>query len=136
MKRKAYALLVVAGVVVVALGLFLMRGPERLPLPGILIGLGAGALGCGLSGVLTNRLSRKYPDMAGKTVEQQDERNVAISNRAKARAYDLMVYVFGALMITFALMNADVTMILLLIGAYLIVVACRIGFAMHYDKTM
>ena len=130
MKRKAYAMAVAAGVVMIALGLFLMKGPERMPLPGILIGLGAGALGCGLSGVLTNRLSKKYPDMAGKTVEQQDERNIAISNRAKARAYDLMVYVFGALM------NADVTMILLLIGAYMIVVACRIGFAVHYNKTM
>ena len=39
MKRKAYAVLVVAGVAMVALGLFLMRGPERLPLPGVLIGL-------------------------------------------------------------------------------------------------
>ena len=136
MKRKVYAMAVAAGVVMIALGLFLMSGPERMPLPGILIGLGAGALGCGLSGVLTNRLSKKYPDMAGKTVEQQDERNIAISNRAKARAYDLMVYVFGALMITFALMNADVTMILLLIGAYMIVVACRIGFAVHYNKIM
>lgn len=136
MKRKGSLLVAVIGLAVVALGLFLMRGPERMPLPGILIGLGAGALGCGLSGALTERLSRKYPDMAGKTVEQQDERNVAISNRAKARAYDLMVYVFGALMITFALMNADITMILLLIGAYLLIVACRIGFGMHYDKIM
>ena len=136
MKRKGSWLIAVIGLAVVALGLFLMRGPERMPLPGILVGLGAGALGCGLSGALTERLSRKYPDMAGKTVEQQDERNVAISNRAKARAYDLMVYVFGALMITFALMNADITMILLLIGAYLLIVACRIGFGVHYDKIM
>ena len=136
MKRKGSMVIAMAGVAVVVLGLFLMKRLGNVPLPGILIGLGAGALGCGLSGVLTERLSRKYPDMAGKTVEQQDERNVAINNRAKARAYDLMVYVFGALMITFALMNADITMILLLIGAYFIVVACRIGFGAHYNKTM
>ena len=135
MKLKGSIVLAVLGAAVAALG-FLLMDPLGGPLPGILIGLGAGALGCGLSGVITDRLSRKYPDMAGKTVEQQDERNVAISNRAKARAYDLMVYVFGALMITFALMNADITMILLLIGAYLIVVACRIGFGVHYNKTM
>lgn len=136
MKRKVGLAVAIAGAAVVALGLFLMKQLSSVPLPGILIGLGSGALGCGLSGALTERLSRRYPDMAGKTIEQQDERNVAINNRAKARAYDLMVYVFGALMITFALMNADITMILLLIGAYFIVVACRIGFGVHYNKTM
>ena len=135
MNRKVGASVAVIGVAVMTLGLFLMSRMSAA-LPGILIGLGAGALGAGLSGVLTSLLSRRYPDMAGKTVEQQDERNIAISNRAKARAYDLMVYVFGALMVTFALMNADVSMILLLIGAYMIVVACRIGFAVHYNKTM
>lgn len=135
MSRKLGTFLAIVGVAVLVLGLLLMRRMSAT-LPGVLVGLGAGALGCGLSGVLTAALSRKYPDMARQTVEQQDERNVAISNRAKARAYDLMVYIFGALMITFSLMNADVTMILLLIGAYLIVVACRIGFAVHYDKIM
>lgn len=135
MSRKLGTFIAIVGVAVLVLGLFLMRCMSAT-LPGVLVGLGAGALGCGLSGVLTAVLSRKYPDMARQTVEQQDERNVAISNRAKARAYDLMVYIFGALMITFSLMNADVTMILLLIGAYLIVVACRIGFAVHYDKIM
>ena len=135
MNRKVGAVVAVIGVAVLALGLFLMSRMSAA-LPGVLIGLGSGALGAGLSGVLTDALSRKYPDMARKTVEQQDERNVAISNRAKARAYDLMVYVFGALMIACALMNADMTIILMLIGAYLIVVACRIGFAVHYDKIM
>lgn len=135
MNRKVGAAVAVLGAVVLALGLFLMSRMSAA-LPGILTGLGAGALGAGLSGVLTDALSSKYPDMAGKTIEQQDERNVAISNRAKARAYDLMVYVFGALMVTFALMDASVTMILLLIGAYMIVVACRIGFAVHYNKIM
>ena len=135
MKAKMGAVVAVMGAAVLALGLFLMSRMSAA-LPGVLTGLGAGALGAGLSVVLTEALSRKYPDMAGKTVEQQDERNVAINNRAKARAYDLMVYVFGALMVTFALMDASVTMILLLIGAYMIVVACRIGFAAHYNKTM
>ena len=135
MNRKIGTVVAVVGTAVMALGLFLMSRMSAA-LPGVLVGLGAGALGAGLSGVLTDVLSRKYPDMAGKTVEQQDERNVAINHRAKARAYDCMVYVFGALMVTFALMNASITMILLLIGAYMIVVGCRIGFAAHYNKIM
>ena len=135
MKLKGSIFITVIGAAIVMLGLLLMSRMSAA-LPGVLIGLGSGALGAGLSGVLTSTLSRKYPDMARKTVEQQDERNIAISNRAKARAYDLMVYVFGALMIACALMNADMTIILMLVGAYLVVVACRIGFAVHYEKIM
>lgn len=135
MKLKGSIFITVIGAAIVMLGLLLMSRMSAA-LPGVLIGLGSGALGAGLSGVLTSALSRKYPDMARKTVEQQDERNIAISNRAKARAYDLMVYVFGALMIACALMNADMTIILMLVGAYLVVVACRIVFAAHYEKIM
>ena len=136
MKRKGSLLIAVMGLAMLALGLFLMRGPERMPLPGILVGLGAGGLGAGLSGALTPVLSRRYPDMADKTVEQQDERNIAISHRAKARAYDLMVYVFGVLMVVYTIINADLPVILMLVGAYLLIVACCIGFSVHYNKTM
>lgn len=32
-------------------------------------------------------------------IVRKDERNIAISNRAKAKAYDLMTYTFGALLL-------------------------------------
>ena len=42
----------------------------------------------------------------------------------------------GALMVAYALMNADLAVILMLVGAYLLIVACCIGFTVHYNKTM
>ncbi|MEA4889917.1 MAG: hypothetical protein VB070_10685 [Clostridiaceae bacterium] len=33
-------------------------------------------------------------------IEKNDERNVAMMNRAKAKAYDIMTFVFGALMLS------------------------------------
>lgn len=42
----------------------------------------------------------------------------------------------GVLMVTYALMNADLSVILMLVGAYLLIVACCIGFTVHYNKTM
>ncbi|MCH5287656.1 MAG: hypothetical protein J1E43_09545 [Christensenellaceae bacterium] len=136
MKRKGSALCAVIGAMVVALGLFLMARMDAA-LPGVLIGVGSGALGMGLSGVFSALVAKKHPDVARQAaIEEQDERNIAVNNRAKARAYDMMVYVFGALMVAFALMNADLAVILMLVGAYLLVVACCVGFTVHYHKTM
>ena len=136
MRRKGSMLAAVIGAAVVALGLYLMSRMSAA-LPGVLIGLGSGALGFGLSGVFSGLVMEKHPDVARQVaVEEQDERNIAVNNRAKARAYDVMIYVFGALMVAYALMNADLAVILMLIGAYLLIVACCVGFAAHYHKTM
>ena len=68
-------------------------------LPYVLIGLGCGAFGYGAGAAANAMVARRYPDVArDKEIEEKDERNVAIANRAKARALDSMYYVFGALM--------------------------------------
>jgi 4-hydroxybenzoate polyprenyltransferase len=69
-------------------------------------------------------------------IERKDERNIAISNRSKAKAYDLMIFVFGALMLSFALMGVDLVLILLLVFAYLFVVGYGIFYRIKYDKEM
>ena len=143
MKRKVYVLMVVVGVAMVALGLCMMARISTA-LPGALVGLGAGALGAGLSGVFSPLVARRHPEIARqkaeaartKTVERQDERNIAVTNCAKARVYDMMIYVFSALIIGCTLMSANLTIVLMLVGAYLLLIACHIGFFVHYNKTM
>lgn len=49
----------------------------------------------------------------------KDERNIAISNRAKAKGYDLMTYAFGSLLLVFALMGVELIPLLLLVFTYL-----------------
>ena len=69
-------------------------------------------------------------------IDKNDERNIAISNQAKARAYDAMLYVFGALMISLACMGCNVTIVLLLVAAYLSVVGCFLFYHNRYQKEM
>ena len=136
MNHKNGMVAAVIGAAAVALGLFLM-GRMSAALPGVLVGVGSGALGMGLSGVFMSLVAKKHSDVARQVaIEEQDERNFAVSNQAKARAYDMMIYVFGALMVAYALMNADMTVIVMLVGAYLLIVAYCIGFLAHYHKTM
>lgn len=103
--------------------------------PYLCIGVGCGAFGHGVGEIATNRALKKDPQLRKQIeIEKQDERNIAITNQAKAKAYDMMLYVFGALMIVFALMNKTMTATLLLVGAYLLVVGVFIFYMNKYQK--
>ena len=69
-------------------------------------------------------------------IEQKDERNIAIKNIAKAKAYDMMIFVFGVLMISLALMNVDMRVILMLVASYLFVVGYSVYCRIKFDKKM
>ena len=106
-------------------------------LPYVLIGLGCGAFGHGVGALSNAAVFRRHPDIAReKAIEEKDERNVAILNRAKAKALDRMFYVFGALMVSLALMGADIGVVLLLVAAYLFVAGCMVYYMCKYQKEM
>ncbi len=127
------ALLTVAGLVIMAVGLVSAKGYPTLPeaLAFGLVGLGAVVFGQGMGNLVTRRALAGDPAARRRhDVEARDERNLEIAHRAKAAAYDCMVFVFGALLIAFALMGVDWTPLLLLAGAYLFV----IGYG-GYERT-
>lgn len=133
---------VIAGLLLLGAGLYLIKGtadPQGVmkTLPYILIGLGCGIFGHGMGDLISRHVRESDPATARQIdIEQNDERNVAVSNRAKAKAYDLMLSVFGALMIAFALMGVELTAVLLLVAAYLFVVACFVYYRMRFEKEM
>lgn len=72
--------------------------------------------------MISARAIRNSPDLQKKmNIEKNDERNILLANTAKGKAFDMMTYVFGALMVSFALMEVDWTAILLLVFAYIFV---------------
>lgn len=133
-------LFVVAGLVLAAAGLAMLRLMPQAwggPLPYLCLGVGTGAFGWGGGELLKQWALKGEPDLQKRMdIEANDERNVALANRAKARAYDCMLYVFGALMLSFVLMDVDLAAILLLVGAYLLVVGISVYCYVRYDKEM
>ncbi|WP_245954606.1 DUF6442 family protein [Fontibacillus phaseoli] len=119
---------VIMGILLLGVGLSLLKlivDPQGilLVLPYVCIGLGCGMFGHGLGNVMSRRVAKNNPELQKQMkIDKNDERNVAISNKAKAKAYDIMLYVFGALMVSFALMGVDMIAVLLLVFAYLFVV--------------
>ena len=141
-KNVINTLTLVVGLALLGAGLYLVktvfaRTGVMLALPYVFIGLGCGMFGQGVSGFVNRAVLKKNPEIAKQQeIEQKDERNQEIANRAQAKAYDAMVFVFGALMPSFALMNVDVAVVLLLVFAYLFVVGIGIYYRCKLEKEL
>ncbi len=106
-------------------------------LPYIFIGLGCGIFGHGMGNIISREALKNSPEIQKQLeIDKKDERNVAIRNSAKAKAYDIMIFVFGALMLSYALMGIDTIAVLLLVFAYLFVVTYGLYYRFKYDKEM
>jgi len=141
-KAKTDYILASIGIILLAAGLYMVKtlpDPKGilLTLPYIFVGFGCGIFGQGMGNILSGKAMKNDPDLKKRLeIEKNDERNMAISNRAKAKAYDMMTFVFGALMVSFALMRIDITAVLLLVFVYLFVHGYGIYYRMKYDKEM
>ena len=139
MKRK-YGVWVCIGLILLAAGLYLVRqdknpGEMLRVLMYICIGVGCGLFGHGMGQIVRQRALKGDPEIARRLeIEQNDERNIMIASRAKARAFDMMTFVFGALMVCFALMQIDLAAILLLVFVYLFVEGYAIYCRFRIEK--
>lgn len=142
MKRAKNVWLSVLGFVLIAAGIYLIKtvpDPQGImrALPFLLVGFGCGIFGHGLGELLAKKAAAVDPETARRMeIDQTDERNVMIGSLAKAKGYDMMTYVFGALMVAFALMNASWTVILPMVIAYLFVHGYAIYFRCKFEKEM
>ncbi|MFB6468220.1 DUF6442 family protein [Cytobacillus sp. Hz8] len=134
--------LIIVGALLLGIGVYLVKcltNPQgvMLALPYVCIGIGCGVFGNGMGNVISRRALKNNPEIQKQIeIDKSDERNIAIINRAKSKAYDMMVFVFGALMISFALMGVDMIAVLLLAFAYLLVISFAVYYRCKYEKEM
>jgi hypothetical protein len=132
----------VIGILILGSGLFLVKtlnDPQGImkALPYICVGLGCGIFGHGMGNVISRKALKNSPDIQKQQeIDKNDERNVTIVNTAKGKAYDMMIFVFGALMLSYALMSIDMIVVLLLVFAYLFVIAYGLYYRFKYEKEM
>ena len=143
MKKRQYNYVYVfIGLMLLGVGLYLAKAvanPQGImrALPYVMIGLGCGIFGQGMGDLIQKRALKNSPEiLKQQEIEQKDERNVENSTRAKSKAYDMMIFVFGALMVAFALIGVDFVAVLLLVAAYLFVVGYGIYARCKLEKEM
>lgn len=133
---------IIGGLLLGIVSLFILRHYDQAEgvmavLPFVCLGIGCGAFGHGMGDLLSRKALESDPKLARSlAIEQQDERNIALANRAKGKAFDIMIYVYGALLVSFGLMGVALAPLLLLVFAYLLVVGCSIYYRVKYDKEM
>ena len=83
------------------------------------------ALGCGIFGHYTEKMI-KYFSLKNREdlrrqikIDENDERNILIAEKSKAKAYDLMIYLFAAVLLIFSLMRVDKLQIIIIVALYL-----------------
>lgn len=108
-----------------------------LALPYISVGLGCVIFGHSIGELDLQGAMKRDPVTAKELeIDKNDERNLAIANKAKAKAYDMMVFVFGALLLSIALMGVDLIVVLLLVFSYLFVIVYGTYYRIKFNKEM
>lgn len=106
-------------------------------LPYVFIGIGAGIFGQNIGTVFNIMAMKKDPSLAKRIeIETKDERNVEIRNKAKSKAYDLMVKVFGALLLALALMQTDFSVLVAFVISYIFIMCSTIYYTNKLSKEL
>ena len=106
-------------------------------LPYLCIGLGCGLFGNGIGDFVSKKTIEKNPKLAKQVeIDTKDERNVMIGNMAKAKGFDIMLYIYSALLLTVALMGISFNVIIPMVIAYLFVIGYYLYHLTKIQKTL
>lgn len=140
--KKEYSnfIIMLIGTAFLGIGLFISKNPYShdkisLALPYIFIAVGCGVFGHGAGNVFQNKRMKNKPNIQKMIeIEKMDERNALLTNSAKAKAFDLMTYLFALLMLAFTMLEVELTAVLLLVFSYLFVQSYRIYYRFKYER--
>ncbi|OAA91770.1 hypothetical protein [Clostridium ljungdahlii] len=126
MKTFNYVFIVAVVVMLIssAIGMFFVGGYTSKTIPLILMAMVVASV--------TNGIYHKFLVKE----KDKDERNIAIENRAKAKAFDVMEIVFGILVIAYVFFRSSLFIIFLAIAAYLVIFAVYMVCFSKYHKEM
>ena len=141
-KTSSYLLLTLLGVGLLAVGVYFIKtieDPQGIggALPYLCVGLGSVIFGHGIGETIVRLAMRNNPAAAKQLeIDKKDERNLAIANQAKAKSYDMMVFVLGALLTAIALMGIDFILLLLMVFAYMFIIGYNTYYRFKFNKEM
>lgn len=69
-------------------------------------------------------------------IEENDKRNILIAEKSKARAYDIMIYIFAVLILIFSLMGINRLAIIFLVVAFLSMQVYALYWRFTFEKKM
>lgn len=135
-KPYVYFLLIILSIILVGVG-FLIQNDELKAIQGICIGVGTGLFGASISNVYMIYYFRRNPEaLKAEQIELNDERNMYIRYRAKAKASDITKWLIVILAAITIILNYDILLTLALVVIYLLNSIFTICYTSKYNKTM
>ncbi len=106
-------------------------------LPFVLFAIGFSVFIQNITNISNIRAMKREPLLAKqKENDEKDERNIAIKDRAKAKAFDFMLLTFGALIMLLFLILINQTIVHLFVIVYVLGVVSYFYFMNKYNKEM
>ena len=135
MQRKStfYVMAITISVIMITLSQFVELNSHS----GILLGTGAGVIGASIAKLYSINLEKKNPDMIKENeIELQDERNVLIRQRAKAKSADITQWLIMIIAYLEIFVNAPLWIILLTVGIFVLYNIIQIYYINKFNKEM
>ena len=136
-KQLLYITGIIAGIALVIAGIF-FKDAEIKGLMGVCVGVGAGLIGMFIANLITLRIETKHPKaFVQKKIEEQDERNRMIWDKTRAKANTIiMMAIMPILTLVFVLVDAELYVILAMVGLILLNAGLYIGYFNYYNNRL
>ena len=135
MQRKStfYVMAITISVIMIILSQFVELNSHS----GILLGTGAGVIGASIAKLYFINLEKKNPDIAKENeIELQDERNILILQRAKAKSADITQWLIMIIAYLEIFVNAPLWIILLTVGIFVLYNIIQIYYINKFNNEM
>lgn len=135
-------LLTFLGIGLVAVGFLLHKNSfstdkMMVTIPYIFIGVGCGIFGHFMGNVIKYFSTKNNAELERQIkIDKNDERNILIAEKSKAKAYDLMIYLFAAMLIIFSLMGVDKLAIIMTVAIYLSIQIYTLYWRSKFENKM
>lgn len=102
---------------------------------GILLGVGAGLTGMSIANLITTHKLEKDPVLRRKNdIEYNDERNIIIRNRAKAKSADMIQWFIMGIAYLSIFMDAPLWVTLIIVGVFVLYYLFYAYFLVKYQN--
>lgn len=106
-------------------------------IPYIFIGVGCGIFGHFMGNLLQYFSTKNHEELERQIqIDKNDERNILITEKSKAKAYDLMIYLFTSILIIFSLMGVDKLAIIMIVAVYLSIQIYALYWRYKFENKM
>lgn len=108
-----------------------------ITIPYIFIGVGCGIFGHFMGNVIKCVSTKNHEELEKQIqIDKNDERNILIAEKSKAKAYDLMIYLFAAMLIIFSLMSVEKLVIIIIVAICLSIQVYALYWRSKFENKM